>query len=108
VRVHTIAMGSEEPERVETARGAARRGYATAASADLDEATLQAIAERAGGRFFRARTSAELSAVYTAIDRLESSETRAPPTRTADDLRHVPLLALLALLGWRALGTRDA
>jgi len=103
VRVHTIALGSEEIE----GGSAVGRGYATAASADLDEITLQAIAERADGRFFRARTTDELEAVYAEIDRLESSESRAPPARLTEDMRHLPLLAMLMLLVWRASGMQD-
>ncbi len=37
----------------------------------LDEATLQANAERAAGQFFRARDSEQLKNIYEEIDRLE-------------------------------------
>ena len=89
VRVHAIALGSDR-----TAEG----GFAMAPSADLDEATLEAVAELAGGRFFRARTTDDLAAVYAEIDALESAASDAPPARPAEDLRHWPLLALLAAL----------
>lgn len=95
VRVHTIALGSDQQ---------AADGYATAPSADLDEKTLQAIAEDSQGQYFRARTTDDLVAVYTAIDALESSAVDAPPTRPHDDLRVWPLLLLLAVLlltAWR-------
>jgi len=95
VRVHTIALGSDRPST---------GGLSTAPSADLDEATLKAIAEQGGGRFFRARTTADLFEIYTEIDRMESAEDAAPPTRPAEDLGHWPRLALFALLllgAWR-------
>lgn len=85
VRVHTIALASEHT---------ITRGYATSPSADLDEATLKAVAEAAGGEYFRARTTAELTRMYAAIDQLESSAEDAPPTRPTDDLRVWPLIAL--------------
>ena len=91
IRIHSVAMGSDDSE-------ASPSGYATANSADLDEATLQAIANDSGGKFFRARSSAELSAVYKEIDKLERSESDAPPVVLQQDLRHWPLLFMLGLL----------
>lgn len=89
VRIHTIALGSDR---------VAEGGYSTAPSADLDEATLEAIADSAQGAFFRARTSDELSAIYDTIDQLESAAIDAPPSRPRADLRHWPLIALGLLL----------
>ena len=92
IRIHTIALGSEDTER---------GGYQIAQSADLDEATLKAVAEKAKGTFFRARTLADLRQVYAAIDRLEQAEVAAPPVILRQDLRLWPhcllLLCLLAL-----------
>ena len=91
VRVHTIALGSDAPTR---------GGLRTAVSADLDEATLETVSARSGGRFFRARTTAELVRVYREIDRLERAEAPAPPSIPRRELGYLPLsLALLALLG---------
>lgn len=91
IRIHSVAMGSDDSE-------ASPSGYATANSADLDEATLEAIANDSGGKFFRARSSAELNAVYEEIDKLERSESDAPPVILQQDLRHWPLLFMLGLL----------
>ena len=100
IRVHTVALASGTPTR---------GGLRTAVAADLDEATLEAIAEAAGGRFFRARTTAELGDVYAAIDRLERAEAPAPPVVPERDWRHVPLgAALAALLAVAAVGRRPA
>ncbi len=41
---------------------------------DLDEATLERIAETTGGKYFNAATTGALTEVYAAIDRLERSE----------------------------------
>lgn len=91
IRIHSVAMGSDDSE-------ASPSGYATANSADLDEATLEAIANDSGGKFFRARSSAELNAVYAEIDKLERSESDAPPVVLQQDLRQWPLLFMLGLL----------
>ncbi len=40
-------------------------------SVDLDEKTLQAIAEQTGGRYFRARNTEELAQIYQLLDELE-------------------------------------
>ena len=40
-------------------------------SADLDEDTLSKIAEKTGGRYFRARDTAELEKIYALLDELE-------------------------------------
>ena len=101
IRIHTIALGSEDNESTRT-------GYATANSADLDEKTLNAIATSSGGNFFRVKTSDELRSVYDIIDQLERTESDSPPVVIQHDLRHWPLFfSLLVLIGlsihrWRA------
>jgi len=40
----------------------------------IDEETLKEIAERTGGRYFRARSGAELEEIYEEIDQLEKTE----------------------------------
>ena len=40
-------------------------------TADLDEAALRAMAEQTGGRYFRARETGELEAVYAMLDEVE-------------------------------------
>ena len=69
-------------------------------SADLDEETLQTIAERTGGRYFRARDAAGLAEIYRILDELEPVESDVESVRPVDELFHWPLgLAyLLALL----------
>lgn len=69
VRVHTVGIGSEGP--VAMARDERGRRGLELEHHDLDAATLAAIAGATGGEFFRARTSADLDAIYRAIDELE-------------------------------------
>jgi len=67
-------------------------------SADLDEATLQAIAEQTGGRYFRARDTAELDNIYRLLDELEPVERDPETFRPVNALFHWPLGGALALI----------
>ena len=72
-------------------------------SADLDEDTLRTIAERTGGRYFRARDAVSLEKIYEILDELEPVESDVEIIRPIDELFFWPLsvayvLALLAAL----------
>ncbi len=72
-------------------------------SADLDEDTLQAIANRTGGRYFRARDARDLAKIYEILDELEPVESDVEIIRPIDELFFWPLgaaylLALAAVL----------
>ncbi|HET9049675.1 MAG TPA: VWA domain-containing protein [Chiayiivirga sp.] len=100
VRVHTIAFGSD------TQRGPFGLMMP---SAEMDEPTLEHIAERTGGRFFRARNTAELAGIYAELDRLEPVEQEGEAIRPRRELFMYPataamLLALLALALQSGLG----
>jgi Ca-activated chloride channel family protein len=69
-------------------------------SADLDEATLTAIAEQTGGRYFRARDTQEFQQIYSVLDDLEPAESDERGFRPVTELFQWPLgAALLAALG---------
>ncbi len=69
-------------------------------SADLDEDTLQTIAERTGGRYFRARDAEGLADIYQLLDELEPVESDVEAIRPVDELFYWPLgLAYLLALG---------
>ncbi|KAA9131008.1 VWA domain-containing protein [Marinihelvus fidelis] len=71
-------------------------------SADLDEDTLKAIAERTGGRYFRARDAAGLARIYEILDELEPVESDVEVVRPVDELFFWPLglaFALVVLAG---------
>ena len=66
-------------------------------SADLDEETLNAIAEKTGGRYFRARDTEQLAEIYAELDRLEPVEQEYEVFRPISELYPWPLgLALLS------------
>lgn len=60
-------------------------------SADLDEDTLRAIAERTGGVYFRARDAQGLEDIYRMLDELEPVESDVEAVRPVDELFHWPL-----------------
>jgi Ca-activated chloride channel family protein len=67
-------------------------------SADLDEEALTAIADLTGGRYFRARDTAEFAEIYTILDALEPAESDERGFRPVNELFYWPL-GLAAALG---------
>ncbi|WP_408950871.1 vWA domain-containing protein [Lysobacter sp. Hz 25] len=65
VRIHTIAFGGDGSLSLFGFKIAVPGGD------PLDETSLRAIAQTTGGRFFRARDTAELAGIYAEIDRIE-------------------------------------
>lgn len=60
-------------------------------SADLDEKTLTAIAQKTGGRYFRARDTDQLAKIYAELDRLEPVERDHDVYRPISELYPWPL-----------------
>ena len=94
VKIYTIGVGADAyyqrsifgRQKVDPAR-------------DLDEATLKAIAEQTGGRYFRARDAASLMQIYAELDKLEPVSQAEQQFRPQTDLYFWPLgLALLLSL----------
>lgn len=73
-------------------------------SADLDEETLNAIADRTGGRYFRARNTLELEKIYSLLDTLEPTEHEAQMFRPRRALFYWPLGMALCLAGMLVVG----
>ncbi len=66
-------------------------------SQDLDEEAMNAIAEKTGGRYFRARDTNELENIYALLDELEPVERTKHFYRPRTELYHWPLAAALLL-----------
>ncbi|MBA3582464.1 MAG: VWA domain-containing protein [Gammaproteobacteria bacterium] len=62
---------------------------------DIDEKTLTDIANTTGGRYFRARDTAELEKIYAIIDQLEPAAQNKTVYRPQDTLFRWPLLFAL-------------
>lgn len=96
--VYTVGVGADEM-RVQDFFGS----RVVNPSADLDEETLQAIAARTGGRYFRARDAAGLARIYDILDELEPVESDVETIRPVNELFYWPLglawiIAVLASL----------
>ncbi len=76
IKVYAIGMGAERIER-QTLFGTRYDNP----SKDLDEDTLKYIAETTGGRYFRAKSTADLDAIYRELDTLEPVDVEAPMYR---------------------------
>jgi len=66
-------------------------------SADLDEPTMRAIADKTGGQYFRARNLEELGDVHQMLNRLEPIESEEEKFRPVNSLFYYPLIAALLL-----------
>lgn len=73
VRVYTIGAGARGTARVPVDDPLRGRVYATM-QVDVDEATLQQVAELTGGRYFRATDTESLASIWEEIDELERTE----------------------------------
>ena len=67
-------------------------------SADLDEKTLNYIADTTGGQYFRAHNPQELDAIYKKLDALEPVEQEAEVFRPISSLFYIPLALSLSLI----------
>ena len=105
VKVYTIGAGSTGIAHMRV-RNARRGSTLRAVAVEIDEETLRDIAERTGGRYYRADNAEALVDVYAEIDRLERTRISEDRSRQYDELFRWPLaLALmLAVLGWLGRG----
>ena len=102
IKVYTIGAGTNgmAPVRLDDPRSG--RSVLRRVPVEIDEETLKTIAERTGGRYFRATDRDELTDVYAEIDRLERVRLNEERTRQFDEYFALPLLIALlcAILGW--------
>lgn len=97
IKVYTIGLGREANLNF----GLPFNGYP---GADLDEGTLQNIANITGGQYFRATDLSSLHIIYATINKLERLTQEHPPIRPEHDYYPWPLgLAFLLLLYWLAM-----
>jgi Ca-activated chloride channel family protein len=93
LRVYTVGAGGQGMARMPIGGGR----YANV-EVDIDEASLQEVAETTGGRYFRATDRQGLSQVYEEIDALETTEIEVDNFTSYGELFHYPLAAGLLLL----------
>ena len=98
VRVYTIGVGTRGDAPVPVADPLLGTRLVTM-RVDIDEPTLQEIAELTGGRYFRATDNESLAAIYEEIDELERTEIEVENfTQYAERFGVVLAFALLLLL----------
>ena len=94
ITIYTIGVGAEEMIRQGLLGFGNRR---INPSADLDEQTLQSIANITGGQYFRARNPEELLDIYKLLDELEPIEGKAQTFRPVKKLFFWPLAIALVI-----------
>lgn len=101
IRIFTIGVGADT--QAQDGVSASLRGLQFDPSIELDEGSLQEIALLTGGNYFRARSEADLQAIYAQLDQLEPALRDGLPDRQATPLYPWPLaLALLLSLSLSA------
>jgi Ca-activated chloride channel homolog len=103
VVIYTIGMGSTSgepiPLRPDEGSGYKRDKDGQIVMSRLDEATLMDVADKTGGRYFRATASArELDAIKEAISRMERGELESQMMAYYEERFQVPLALALALV----------
>jgi len=98
VKIYAIGVGTEGMAPVPVGRGVFGLRYENR-PVEIDDALLTEVAEKTGGRYFRARDAAALQRITEEIDRLERTPVRTRVYTQFSELFRWPLmLALLALL----------
>jgi len=93
LKIYTIGVGADE-KLIRSLFGMRKVNP----SADLDETTLKAIAEKTGGRYFRARNTKELNEIYKLLDVLEPIEADSKQFRPRKSLYYWPLAIAFLLI----------
>jgi Ca-activated chloride channel family protein len=98
VKIYTIGVGTEGMAPVPVGRGVFGLRYENR-PVEIDDALLSEVAQKTGGRYFRARDAAALQRITEEIDRLERTTVRTRVRTQYAELYRWPLgMALLALL----------
>lgn len=98
VKIYAIGVGTEGMAPVPVGRGVFGLRYENR-PVEIDDALLTEVAQKTGGRYFRARDAAALQRITEEIDRLERTPVRTRVYTQFTELYRWPLtLALLALV----------
>jgi Ca-activated chloride channel family protein len=107
VRVYTIGAGTRgtAPYPVDDPLMGRRT---VPVEVDIDEDMLRTVADKTGGRYFRATDRESLQEIYGEIDQLEKTEIEVSHFTRYSEMFHYPLAIALLLLGaeWLLKGTR--
>jgi Ca-activated chloride channel family protein len=98
-KVYAIGVGTRGLSRMPVRDVFGRKGYRNV-PVDIDEKTLQAIADKTGGKYYRADSTDTLRQIYDEIDQLEKTEVEVKKYVRIEELFHwavVPGLVLVLL-----------
>lgn len=99
VRVYTIGVGTRGKALSPVARYATGQYRYDYVDVEIDEPTMKNIAERTGGKYFRATDEKKLKEIYGEIDRLEKTRIKVTEHRSKHEEYHpFVLLGGLVLL----------
>src|SRR5450631_3183790 len=98
VRIYTIGVGVRGKAPIPV-RDEAGNMHIVMAKVDVDEKTLQTIADETGGKFYRATDTDSLQKIYEQVNRLEKSAQTVQKFEHYDELYPWALLPSLAFLG---------
>jgi Ca-activated chloride channel family protein len=98
VKIYTIGVGVRgyAPFPV---RDAAGNTQVIRAKVDVDERTLQAVAQETGGKFYRATDTDSLQKIYEEINRFEKTAQTVQKFERTEELYPLALIPALAILG---------
>jgi Ca-activated chloride channel family protein len=98
VKVYTIGVGVRGKAPIPV-RDEAGRQHIILATVDVDEKTLQAVAEQTGAQFYRATDTDSLQRIYDQINRFETSAQSVERFEHVDELYRWPLYLAIGILG---------
>jgi Ca-activated chloride channel family protein len=98
IRIHAIGLSTSDTTSI-ALNGVWRVGNTAARLTRYDEAVLQRMADRTGGRYFRATDPQALDRIMDQIDRLERMDVRVAETRDYRELFPLALVPGLLLFG---------
>ncbi len=98
VKIYTVGVGvrGDAPIPVRDAAGNSR---IVMARVDVDEKTLQAVADETGGKFYRATDTGSLRKIYEEINRFEKTAQTVQKFEHTEELYPWALIPALAILG---------
>ena len=97
VKVYTVGVGTHGTAPIPGRDAFGRKVYYQL-PVDLDEDSLKEIAQKTGGRYYRADTSESFRTIYAEIDRLEKSTVEVKKYQRIREIVHWPIAAGLGFL----------
>ncbi len=94
LKIHTVAIGAKEM-LVQTFFGTRQVNP----SAEIDEEGLKLVAQKTGGKYFRAYNTQELAQIYQEIDQLEKVERSNQSYRPTEEMYQWPLMVAFLAFG---------